>query len=416
MALICPAIELGDPLVRRLLDVTDCNVQGLVRSSYGALFTTAGAYASLLGLLLTLYVALIGYRLMLGLTEMSLNSIVLSVVKVGVVLAFSTQWPAYQTVVYRTMFLGPEQLADVIVMAPGGGAYGGRTMNGLQKTFDILTSLSPELTGRTDRFDPAPIAVPVGAPSPTPAASNPPDAGKTNFDAAILTASAVGLLLATVGVLLVAKVGLGVMIAVGPIFMALLLFDHTRSLFAGWLRASLIFSLAPFTTTVVLGFSLNLLAPWIEQVAAMHEQGGHEPGVAFGILILVLVTIFISLGLLVAISLVAASFQLPGRRAASGATYDTAVAAPAAPLHWQGRVERIVAALAAQTQRDAYRAGAGPGGGVSDYSDRRTIAPSVRGAAQGGVEGVDLESRIGQAPRRAVRPRAATAAKEKRHP
>ena len=102
MAGACPTPQIGDPLVASLLGSTDCHVQSLVRSGYDALFAPSGAFSAVMTILLTVYVALIGYRLLLGRSQLNVSDLALSAVKIGVVVALATQWGNYQTVVYRT--------------------------------------------------------------------------------------------------------------------------------------------------------------------------------------------------------------------------------------------------------------------------------------------------------------------------
>ena len=66
MAGACPVPGPDDPLVRGLLGVVDCNVQTVVQTGYASLFQPGGAFVSVLSVLMTIYVALIGYRLLLG--------------------------------------------------------------------------------------------------------------------------------------------------------------------------------------------------------------------------------------------------------------------------------------------------------------------------------------------------------------
>ncbi len=142
---VCPTYGPGDPLVRGLLGVVDCNVQELIASGYGALFDPRGAVAAVLTVMLTLYVAVVGYRLILGRSPLNVTDLTLTVVKLGVVLALTTQWGVYQHVVYHLLFYGPQQLADLVLhsfSAPG-SAYGGDVFDGLQRAFVDLTSFSP---------------------------------------------------------------------------------------------------------------------------------------------------------------------------------------------------------------------------------------------------------------------------------
>lgn len=77
----CPAAPPDVHLVHALLRGTDCQVRALVHTGYDGLFQSGGSFAGLLTTLMTLYVALIGYQLMLGRGGLRIGDVTLSVVK-----------------------------------------------------------------------------------------------------------------------------------------------------------------------------------------------------------------------------------------------------------------------------------------------------------------------------------------------
>ncbi len=223
----------------------------------------------------------------------------------------------------------------------------------------------------------------------------------------LMLIAAVILLLSSLGVLLACKVVLGLLLAAGPIFIALLLFDSTRGLFEGWLRASLGFAFAPLAVTLLLGLALNLLAPSLQQIETMREVNSYTPGVAFGVMVLVVVFAGISLGLAAAGAVIAGGFKLPRPDRAVGGW--TASAAPTTTVHSdpasQPRATRTAAAMAAQERRDAaIFAGAAASSMISSRADQRT--PLAFGATARDIAGPLTETRLGQS-RRSASPRAA---------
>jgi type IV secretion system protein VirB6 len=353
MAGACPAPNPDDPLVRSLLGTVDCNVQDLVQTGYATLFQPSGVFVTAITAVLTIYVALFGYRLMLGRAGLNVGDLALTAVKLGAVLALATQWGAYQAIVYRTLFFAPQQLADIMLhgLRAHGSGFAGDVFDGLQRAFTDLTSFSP--------------AQPPGALPPVPAtgAAGAPASGgvlttllsKAGFDSMLMLISAVILLLASLGVLLACKVVLGLLLAAGPIFITLLLFDSTRGLFEGWLRASLGFALAPLAVTLMLGLALNLLAPSLQQIEVMRQVNSYTPGVAFSVMVLVVVFAGVSLGLVAAGAAIAGGFKLPrAARSVEGASAPAAAAAGASvDAALAPRAARTAAAMAAQERRDA---------------------------------------------------------------
>jgi type IV secretion system protein VirB6 len=401
---VCPAPGPDDPLVRSLLGVVDCNVQTLVQTGYGAIFAASGVFAGVLTVLLTLYVALIGYQLLLGRSQLNITDYALTAVKLGAVAALATQWGTYQTVVYQALFFGPQQVATVILHAfrANGGGFTGDLFDGLQRAFTDLTAFSP--------------ATPPGAPA-TPGAAGPVAAGagqlstllnKGGFDSLLLLASAVILLLSSLGVLLASKIVLGILLALGPIFIAMLLFDSTRGLFEGWLRASVAFALAPVIVTLMLGVALTLLEPWLAQVETMRDSNTYIPGVAFGVLILVMVFAGVALALVGAAAAIAGGFRLPGARArtAPGTGAGAVTTAAMREAATQPRAERVAASIAAQSQRDAALFARDPAAAAGAAGDRRTTVSPLMTETRASRE-TAVQSRLGQGPRRNANPRPA---------
>jgi type IV secretion system protein VirB6 len=340
MAGSCPAPNPDDPLVRSLLGVVDCNVRTLVHTGYMALFQPGSEISGLLTALLTLYVAAMGYRLLLGQTQLRVSDFALNLVKLGMVIALATQWDSYQTIVYDALFLGPQQLADLIAVSvrPDSALIQGDVFDGLQTAFDQLSGFGAG----------------YAAHSP-PSAS--PMLGGAGFAAVLLTASASILLLSTLGVLLIAKIGLGLLLAVGPLFIALLLFENTRGVFEGWLRACLAFAFAPFAVTVLLGVALTMLEPTLTQMAELQKQQIFTLAPAYSVMILVLVFAGVSAGALIAGGVVALGFRLPGRTQAAAASTAAASTPGAGPVVLgQTRAGRVAAAAAALERRTTVAA------------------------------------------------------------
>jgi len=404
----CPAPDPSDPLVHGLLGVVDCNVQQLVRGGYDTLFQPSGVFPQVLTVLLTLYVAFVGYQLLLGRTRLNVSDFALTAVKLGAVVALATQWSTYQALIYHVLFFGPQQVANLILhsLSDRGATQGGDVFDGLQRAFTDLTSFSPAAPPGGAA---APVVVGGGTPlNPTGSATGILSTllTKAGFDAELMLASAVVLMLSSLGVLLAAKIVLGMLLATGPIFIAMLLFEGTRGLFIGWLRACLGFAFAPLAVTLMLGVALTLLEPSLQQIETMQATNTYLPGVAFGVVVLVTVFAAVSLGIVIAGGVIAGGLSWPTRRATAA---TTGAAAPTAAvmredLASRPRSARTAAAVAAQGRRDAMlfdRPGMGAGPGAGDR--RTTISTSAARAERAPA----LETRLGQAARRKAAPRAA---------
>ncbi|WP_426011686.1 type IV secretion system protein [Caulobacter sp. DWR2-3-1b2] len=381
MAGACPVPKADDPLVTSLLQVVDCNVRGLVESSYGALFAPTGGLGGLLTALLTIFVALFGYQLLLGRAQLRISDLAMTMIKLGAVLALTTQWSTYQTVVYAFLFDGPRAIANA--MLGGGDAQGAApqvdVFARLQQTFDLLQVYAAEYAKQAP-----------GTASPL--------IGGAGFGAFGLTAASAILLLSSLGVLLAAKIVLGLLLALGPIFIALLLFDTTRGVFEGWLRASLAFAFAPLAIVLLLGVALTLIEPSLLQLAEVIARKQYPLGPVYGVLVLALVFAGVAVGALIAGAMIANGLRLPRARKAPTPSDQAATNANADVIVSQPRAVRIAAAAAALDRRDIQMMASD---GAS--TDRRTSVTTVidRGAAPTFA----AEPRLGQAPRRNASPR-----------
>src|SRR5262249_13339795 len=151
------------------------------------------------------------------------GELTLSMLKIGVVLALATNWPAYQQLVFDSLFDGPAQISTSIfqTIIPGAGFSG--PFDGLQGAFDALQNAANFLVHSSP-----------GLVSPW--------SGGTAFAGASLNFAAYLMLFSSLGMVLIAKVVLALLLALAPVFTAFLLFEQTRGLFIGWLRAACAFA------------------------------------------------------------------------------------------------------------------------------------------------------------------------------
>src|SRR5690606_23272413 len=84
-------------------------------------------------------------------------------------------------------------------------------------------------------------------------------------------AARVAFLSGVVGAFALVRLGAGVLLALAPLFAALLLFDLARGVFAGWLRALVFTILASIAATILLGVELALLEPWLTHILGLRH-------------------------------------------------------------------------------------------------------------------------------------------------
>src|SRR6185503_9979205 len=114
----------GAGFVSGVLDYVDCQAQAIGAGGFQALAAPGSTLSLVLSGLLTLFVALFGYRMLLGDTP-GLRDGVFSVVKIGIVLALAFSWPAYRTLIYDVALKGPAELAGEVGRPAGLPGSGG---------------------------------------------------------------------------------------------------------------------------------------------------------------------------------------------------------------------------------------------------------------------------------------------------
>jgi type IV secretion system protein VirB6 len=206
----------------------------------------------------------------------------------------------------------------------------------------------------------------------------------------ILWLCSIAMLLSTVGVILASKIILAFLLAIGPIFIGLFLFEPTRGLFDSWLRTTIAFALAPLATNVFGAAMLLMLQPFLTQLAVKAANREFDMGVIVTIgLVVAIFALIMMFAMRMGASIASGFAATRGRGRERGAP---AAAAPAqtAPVVAQARAEQIAAHLVLSDRAMAVEAPA----------TRR-----ARESASAVAELTPVSQRIGQAYRRQPRPR-----------
>ena len=402
---VCPAGIDPAALARDVLAMTDCLIAGQVAQSYAALLAPGGTLATALTLALTIYVAIFGYRLMLGLSRLTLGEVVPHFIKIGIILALVTSWPSYQTLVFNLLFNGPQQLAATLAQPAVGAGGSGDIMLTLQAVFDRLTDAAADAWEQGDPgagATPTAPAPPVAGAATTvapPVPALPFALGAPQFAAMLLWLSAFVLMAMSVGVLLVVRIVLALLLVVGPVFIAMALFRPTRGVAEGWLRTTVKFALVPL-------FALPLIVAVIAAVAPLTAGLDDAPivNVRDGPVLLILLVVMVFAAVMVQAARlgggIASGIRLP--RGAPPAPDITSAATVTAgrgpnPVPTSSRAETIVRAIDAGDRRTPAN-GAAP----ITLAASRVITAPVTGPASIANAG----NRLGQGYRRlAVAPR-----------
>jgi type IV secretion system protein VirB6 len=238
----------------------------------------------------------------------------------------------FQTLVFDLAYRAPLQIASTLT-APVPGAAGRDPLGGAERAYGELladaAAFGQQATQKTD------------------------GGGAAEANAAEeLVKTARTLFMATVGILAIAIIAIGVLTAAGPVFIALFLFDATRGLFIGWVRALLTVALIPLCAWATTTLMLITLRPGLSRLAA--ERAAHTLSVDSATAVTAVVTVFaFAQAVLALAALVIATGFRPGRLRPARGSRDRAAPAPyergSVPIQ-PTRVDRLVDAL----QSSAY--------------------------------------------------------------
>ncbi|MEX0343096.1 MAG: type IV secretion system protein [Erythrobacter sp.] len=243
------AQQVGNGVAAALRGV-DCIAGEASAAAFGRLFAPGGSLGTVLTLILTLFIALFAFALLTGRTNIGVRSLVPRMMTLGLVLTFATSWIAYQSVVWNLAVATPDYLAGILT-----GTQGSATETFAQKIDVVFIAIQEASGGATD----------ISTFSPE---------GMMWFGALLF-------MLGTVGLLVTTKIALGVLIALGPLFVVLALFNGTRGLFAGWVKGLTMCALAPLFAVLGGSVMLELAVPILGALTATPGQVDPQAGMAF---------------------------------------------------------------------------------------------------------------------------------------
>ena len=294
---VCPGVGPSAGFISSMTGYIDCQAQVLGSGAWSALAAPGSSLTLLLTGFLTIFIALIGYNLLLG-HSMTVRSGTLAAVKIGAVFALATSWPAYRTLVYDLVTDGPSQL--VAEIGPQGGVVGAdgtltQRLDDVDSAMGHLALLGagplpPELKDSAGNFVPPP---PFGG-----------------FDAFALGGSRILFELTALAGLGIVRIVAGLMLALGPFFIAFLMFDSTRSLFEGWVRIIGGAALAGLGASIALGLELALIEPWIANVVTRRMADEALPMVPAELFVIVSLFSIIVAAVLYACARLVGAFRL----------------------------------------------------------------------------------------------------------
>jgi type IV secretion system protein VirB6 len=250
-----------------VLGFVDCQAQSIATYGFQAAAQPGSTLSLLLTALLTIFIAIWGYRLILGGIP-GMRDGVVSVLQIGLVLTLATSWAAYRTLAYDLVLHGPAELASTIGTPAGLPGADGGLIGRLQGVDDSLIRLNAVGAGPTNMA--TRMSTANGTPTAITVVTNEPP---TMFGPFALGTARVIFLSATIASFVSIRIAAGILLAVGPFFALLLLFGMTRSLFEGWVRGLVATMLGALGVSILLGVELALLEPWLATLIAKRQAG-----------------------------------------------------------------------------------------------------------------------------------------------
>ena len=235
------------------LRAVDCAAGEMAQAAFGRLFGTGGALTPVLTILLTLFIAFFAFGLITGRTRVGLSSLTPRMVTLVMVVTFATSWLAFQSVFYNLAVGAPDEIARVLM-----GTDGSAT-NVFADKIDIVFGALIQASGGEAMGEAASVFSPPG----------------------LMWLGGTLLLLGTVGVLATSKIALAVLMALGPIFIVMALFDGTRGLFVGWLKGVVMLAIAPLFAVLAGTMMLELAVPVIASLGAIPGRIDARAAMAF---------------------------------------------------------------------------------------------------------------------------------------
>lgn len=322
----------GEGVIRGVLGAVDCQTRAFAEAGYSSLTSASSTFQIALTALLTIYVALVGYRMMFAQGGAKLSDAPGIALSIGAILALVTSWATFQTLVFDVASKAPGEIAAAVAapLQANSGSLASDPVNGLQVAYDQLTR----------------SAVAFGAQAgPNAKAYSSPQASA----AEALSAASGALFMTTAGVIAAATLAIGVLTAVGPVFIAMFLIPATRGLFSGWVRAVGAAALVLLLGWLGIVLLLSVLEPWLIALAQEQQAGQMQTQTATSAAALVAVFSAGQVGLLIAACVMSFGFKIRGAAAGVGrrlAPNTPSEPAPAAPE--PSRAQR----LAFDLQRD----------------------------------------------------------------
>lgn len=229
-----------------LISHVDSIILGFVQGSFGSLTATI---QTLWRLMFVVFIAVYGYKVIIS-GRFSASDLIWHCLKIIILLVIATQWDTFFLFVYNMATDLPSDFAGLLIASAADNA-------GTEANDEASANLA--LSQFFDR------GMTVSSKLLEGAAWN--DFGQYLY-AGLVWFGTIGLTGYSTMLIVLSKLAVAILLAVGPIFILLLIFVNTKSLFEGWLRTLLNYAIVPIFVYALLALILML----IEQPLRILEE------------------------------------------------------------------------------------------------------------------------------------------------
>ena len=224
-------------MIETTINNVDTIIFAFVNGAFGS-FTPI--VSTLWRLMFIIFIAIFGYKVMIS-GKFSTSELLVNMVKIIVLLAVATQWDQFTLLVYNMTTDFPADIASVLITSvdgatPSAGASDeGSANTALSLFYDRAMFVAGEILK---------------------------GAGWTKWGLYLYAFVIWGGALAFTGLaamlIILAKMAVAILLSVAPLFILLLIFANTKTLFDGWLRTLLNYAVIPIFVYAVLALMLSL--------------------------------------------------------------------------------------------------------------------------------------------------------------
>lgn len=224
-------------MIEDLINKVDSLIFDFVHGSFGSL---TGTIETVWKLMFIVFIAFYGYKVIIS-GRFSVPDLLVHSFKIVIILVLATQWDTFFTFVYKLVTDSPSDLAGIIIS--------GASNSSSDPVATDTISANQALTHFYNRSMTVASKILEGASW---------NDLQLYIYAGVICMGAIGFTGYAAMLIILAKLAVGLLLAVGPVFILLLIFNNTRNLFEGWLRTLLNYAIIPVFVYGLLALLLML--------------------------------------------------------------------------------------------------------------------------------------------------------------